>query len=257
MLKATKDDIANNQALFNKEMADVLTANDFSNFYKRLLNASVVNLNSFNVRKTNEGIGIRFSREQAEKVISWSRDADSGSLTTITESILINNVLLDLVSLGSRVVSLSEEDLGYCLCHANQAIRRRACWRFNLLSTHIDMVLGSYKENISEENDLIDIVIERYAKKLSRSQIENIQLNGTIHACHALWLAEVGDSPIKRSPGMDRNDFMSVCDKEVFASWRSAYRARIESDKLKRLGFVSKLGEIGKDNVIPRRQEAL
>lgn len=234
----------------------------FLSYMKGILNAYVIRINDVMLSQVSDR-RIKFSKEQTAKVVGWSRDLfnkrdlSNNAWRYSLEKSLADTALLELVRLGDLYVSMSEEDLNYCLCHDNKRIRHMVCWRFDLLEHHIDMVLAAKHAENGYVITMPGIIIDRYAKSLTPVQIEKIQLTCNMDDCCSLWFAGIGDSPIKVQPNVTKDIFIDTCDSEMFSAWQASYRARIESEKLKRLSFVSELGEVGKDNVMPRRQAAL
>lgn len=250
-------EVAKNQALFDREMAEVLDANDFNNLYARLMNLYIIRM--YDIAESS----VLFSKEQTAKVVGWSRDLfRSRGLNNNKQAPIedkekdsVDKALLALVRLGSRHITMSEEDLEYCLCHANNHIKHYLCWGFDLTEHHIDVVIDSSKDEGGELK--LPGMIDKYAKCLTPAQIEKIQLNGTVYDCGAIWFEGIGDSPIEKLPGMSKTDFISTCYDEGFALWRANYKARIESEKLKNLSVVSELGKTGKVGVMLRSYTAL
>ena len=232
-----------NQELFDVEMELVSSAIGFNELYERLLQAYVINPDGYSVRNG----GIRFSKDQTAKIIGWSRDSVNGS--DKEHGFLKYNIeksVLNMLRLGSLCVSISEDDLEYCLDHDNKQVRHIACWRFDLLDSHIDKVLDSNKDEFGFSITMSGIVIDRYAKNFNAAQIEKVQLTCGVYDCCSMWFEDVGDSPIEKLPGRSKADFVSSYTNEMFELWKASYRAKVESEKLKSLSVVSELGSLGK-----------
>ena len=231
-------DVAKNQELFDREMSAVVDRVGFKKLYKRLSDANLLGINEIGMRMG----GVHFSKSQSAKIISLSRDYLSGSVGKMDlERFSIEMAVLDMIKLGGEYVSLSDEDLEFCLYHHNSRLRHQTCWRFDLNAHQIDGVIDFYTNRKNTVVSMPGIVIDRYAKSFNAAQIEKIQLTGNMEACCSMWFIGVGDSPIEKTPGMDKDDFLRSFSEEKFLNWRSDYISRLESEKFKRLSFVSDL----------------